>query len=323
MTEQILSRLLGGQSVSGQALSEELGVTRAAVWKQISQLREMGFEIEACGGQGYRLLACPDSLMEPVVQQGLHTAWAGKKIVYLRSVDSTNRYARQLAADGAEQGTLVLADEQTAGRGRRGRGWISPAGEGIFMTLILRPHAHPSHVAVLSLQTALAVARAISRACELDARIKWPNDIVCGGRKVCGMLLEMNADEQSVHDVVAGIGINVHQQAFGGDIAQTASSLDLLTGRTVRRADVVRAFLEEYEAVDALAKAGTDALMQAYRERSATLGQRVQVISATGSFTGTAMDVTDSGSLIVRGDDGKDREVLAADVSVRGLMGYA
>ena len=101
MTEQILSRLLGGQSVSGQALSEELGVTRAAVWKQISQLREMGFEIEACGGQGYRLLACPDSLMEPVVQQGLHTAWAGKKIVYLRSVDSTNRYARQLAADGA------------------------------------------------------------------------------------------------------------------------------------------------------------------------------------------------------------------------------
>ena len=107
MTEQILSRLLCGQSVSGQALSEELGVTRAAVWKQISQLREMGFEIEACGGQGYRLVSCPDSLMEPVVQQGLHTAWAGKKIVYLRSVDSTNRYARQLAADGAEQGTLV------------------------------------------------------------------------------------------------------------------------------------------------------------------------------------------------------------------------
>lgn len=191
------------------------------------------------------------------------------------------------------------------------------------MTLILRPHAHPSHVAVLSLQTALAVARAISRACELDARIKWPNDIVCGGRKVCGMLLEMNADEQSVHDVVAGIGINVHQQVFDGDIAQTASSLDLLTGRTICRADVVRAFLKEYEAVDALAKAGTDALMQAYRERSATLGQRVQVISAAGSFTGTAMDVTDSGSLIVRGDDGKDREVLAADVSVRGLMGYA
>ena len=323
MTEEILSRLLTGEPVSGQTLSETLGVTRAAVWKQIGQLREMGFEIEACGGQGYRLVSVPDSLMAPVIARGLKTKWAGKKIVYLRSVDSTNRYARALAADGAEQGTLVVADEQTAGRGRRGRGWISPAGEGIFMTLILRPQAHPSHVAQLSLQTAMAVARAISRVCEVDARIKWPTDIVCNGRKICGMLLEMNADEQSVHDVVAGIGINVHQKAFEGDVAKTASSLDLLTGKTVCRADVVRAFLEEYEIVDELAKQGNEALMDVYRQHSATLGQRVQVISATGSFTGTAKAVTDSGSLIVTDDDGQDREVLAADVSVRGLMGYA
>ena len=308
MTEEILSRLLTGEPVSGQTLSETLGVTRAAVWKQIGQLREMGFEIEACGGQGYRLVSVPDSLMAPVIARGLKTKWAGKKIVYLRSVDSTNRYARALAADGAEQGTLVVADEQTAGRGRRGRGWISPAGEGIFMTLILRPQAHPSHVAQLSLQTAMAVARAISRVCEVDARIKWPNDI---------------ADEQSVHDVVAGIGINVHQKAFEGDVAKTASSLDLLTGKTICRADVVRAFLEEYEIVDELAKQENEALMDVYRQHSATLGQRVQVISATGSFTGTAKAVTDSGSLIVTDDDGQDREVLAADVSVRGLMGYA
>ena len=159
MTEEILTRLLGGEPVSGQTLSEELGVTRAAVWKQIGQLREAGFDIEACGGQGYRLASVPDSLMAPVIARGLKTRWAGRRIVYLRSVDSTNRYARALAADGAAQGTLVVADEQTAGRGRRGRGWVSPAGEGIFMTLILRPQAHPSHVARLSLQTALAVAR--------------------------------------------------------------------------------------------------------------------------------------------------------------------
>lgn len=319
--ERILERLLAGETVSGQAISAELGVTRAAVWKQIEQLRALGFVIESQGKQGYRLLSCPDSLMAPVIARGLQTRWAGRQIVYLPSVDSTNRRARQLAAEGAPHGTLVIADEQTAGRGRRGRGWISPAGEGVFMSLILRPQSHPSEVARLSMQTALAVALSIAQTTGLDARIKWPNDIVCGGRKVCGMLLEMNADEQAVHDVVAGIGINVHQTQFAPEIAQTASSLDLLSGQRVCRAALVRAFLEAFERTEALAAQG--ALMDAYRARSATLGQRVQVIAPAGSFTGTALEVTDSGSLIVEDEEGQRREVLAADVSVRGLMGYA
>lgn len=319
--ERILERLLAGETVSGQAISAELGITRAAVWKQIEQLRALGFVIESQGKQGYRLLSCPDSLMAPVIARGLQTRWAGRQIVYLPSVDSTNRRARQLAAEGAPHGTLVIADEQTAGRGRRGRGWISPAGEGVFMSLILRPQSHPSEVARLSMQTALAVALSIAQTTGLDARIKWPNDIVCGGRKVCGMLLEMNADEQAVHDVVAGIGINVHQTQFAPEIAQTASSLDLLSGQRVCRAALVRAFLEAFERTEALAAQG--ALMDAYRARSATLGQRVQVIAPAGSFTGTALEVTDSGSLIVEDEEGQRREVLAADVSVRGLMGYA
>ena len=319
--ERILERLLAGETVSGQAISAELGVTRAAVWKQIEQLRALGFVIESQGKQGYRLLSCPDSLMAPVIARGLQTRWAGRQIVYLPSVDSTNRRARQLAAEGAPHGTLVIADEQTAGRGRRGRGWISPAGEGVVMSLILRPQSHPSEVARLSMQTALAVALSIAQTTGLDARIKWPNDIVCGGRKVCGMLLEMNADEQAVHDVVAGIGINVHQTQFAPEIAQTASSLDLLSGKRVCRAALVRAFLEAFERAEALAAQG--ALMDAYRARSATLGQRVQVIAPAGSFTGTALEVTDSGSLIVEDEEGQRREVLAADVSVRGLMGYA
>ena len=319
--ERILERLLAGETVSGQAISAELGVTRAAVWKQIEQLRALGFVIESQGKQGYRLLSCPDSLMAPVIARGLQTRWAGRQIVYLPSVDSTNRRARQLAAEGAPHGTLVIADEQTAGRGRRGRGWISPAGEGVFMSLILRPQSHPSEVARLSMQTALAVALSIAQTTGLDARIKWPNDIVCGGRKVCGMLLEMNADEQAVHDVVAGIGINVHQTQFAPEIEKTASSLDLLSGQRVCRAALVRAFLEAFERTEALAAQG--ALMDAYRARSATLGQRVQVIAPAGSFTGTALEVTDSGSLIVEDEEGQRREVLAADVSVRGLMGYA
>lgn len=255
------------------------------------------------------------------IQDGLGTAWAGREIVYFEEVDSTNRYARALAREGAAHGTLVLADTQTAGRGRRGRGWISPSGSSISMTLILRPDMPPAQVAKLSLLTALATANAIRQATGLDARIKWPNDIVIGGKKVCGMLLEMDATPEKVESIVAGVGINVHQTQFPDEIAHSASSLDLLAGRRVSRSDIVRAFLQEYERAWAL---GDDAMMRAYRERSATIGQRVQVIGLDGAYTGIAQGVTESGSLLVRPDEGGEvREVLAADVSVRGIMGYA
>ena len=255
------------------------------------------------------------------IQEGLGTQWAGREMICIEEVDSTNRYAKALAKEGAAHGTLVLADTQTAGRGRRGRGWISPAGEGIFMSLILRPDVPPAQVARLSLLTALAVANAIGRVTGLDARIKWPNDVVVAGRKVCGMLLEMDATPEKVTSVVAGVGINVHQTQFDSEIAHSASSLDLLAGRRISRAAVVRAFLQEFERASAL---GGEAMMRAYCARSATIGQRVQVIGLNGTYTGTAESVTDSGSLLVRADeDGGVREVLAADVSVRGIMGYA
>ena len=255
------------------------------------------------------------------IQSGLGTQWAGQDIVYFKEIDSTNRYAKKLAGQGAAHGTMVLADTQTAGRGRRGHSWISPAGSSISMTLILRPDVPPAQVAKISLLTALATANAIRRVTGLDVRIKWPNDIVAGGRKVCGMLMEMDATPEKVASVVAGVGINVHQTQFPEEIAHSASSLDLLAGRRISRADIVRAFLQEYERVWAL---GDEAMMRAYCARSATIGQRVQVIGLNGTYTGTAQDVTESGSLLVRADeDGGVREVLAADVSVRGIMGYA
>ncbi len=318
--ERILSRLLGGGTVSGESMARELGVTRAAVFKHIEQLRALGFAIESLARQGYRLSSCPDSLMAPVVARGIETKWAGREIVYYPETDSTNRRARLLAQENAAHGTLVLADSQTAGRGRRGRGWISPAGEGVFMSLLLRPNVHPSQVAKLSLLTALAVAEAIEQETGLDARIKWPNDIVIGGRKVAGLLLEMTADESAVYDVVAGVGINVHQKTFDEEIAHTASSLDLLAGKTFSRAALVRAFLCAFE--EAMALDGGE-MMRRYLLRSATVGQRVQVIALSGTFTGVAKGVTDSGSLLVEDEEGAVREVLAADVSVRGIMGYA
>lgn len=315
----ILARLLPGEAVSGEALARELGVTRAAVWKKIEALREEGFEIESAGRAGYRLLSCPDSLLPAVVRYGLATAWAGREIEYHETLPSTNRLARQRAAEGAPEGFLVLAETQTEGRGRRGRGWITPPGEAVAMSLLLRPRAHPSKVAALSLLTALAAAEAIEEATGLPARIKWPNDIVIRGKKVSGILLEMDADEERVRSVVCGVGINAHQRAFPEELRETASSLDLLSGETVSRAALVRAFLRRMEADRPLC--GTDGFWAAYRARSATLGQEVRVVAPEGSFTGRARAVTQSGALLVE-TEGGTREVLAGDVSVRGLMGY-
>jgi len=253
------------------------------------------------------------------ILSGLETTWAGCEIAYFEETDSTNRQARMLAKDGAKHGTLVIADTQSAGRGRRGRGWISPAGEGVFMSLIVRPNEQPSQVAKMSLTLALAVGRAIEQVTGLDARIKWPNDIVIDGRKVCGLLLEMDATAEKVESIVAGVGINVHQTQFDEEIAHTASSLDLLAGKRVSRSAIVRAFLAEFERAMALAD---EAMMDAYRARSATIGQTVQVIGLNGTYTGTAKGITQSGTLLVELETGEVREVLAADVSVRGVMGY-
>ena len=321
LTDAVLEKLMTEESCRGEALSRELGVTRAAVWKQIEKLRALGFGIESSPKDGSRLVFVPDSVRPPVLRRGLDTKWAGCEITYFPQCDSTNRIARQMAQQGAPHGALVITDEQTAGRGRRGRSWVSPSGESVMMTVVLRPQEHPSRVALVSLSVALAVAEAIEEASGVGTRIKWPNDIVSGGRKVCGMLLEMDADEQCVHSIAAGIGINVHQQAFDGEIAGTASSLDLLSGRTLSRADVVRAFLRALERAEAQRAAGT--LMEAYRARSATLGRRVRVIGVQESFEGEALEVTESGSLLVKDENGMVREVLAGDVSVRGLMGYA
>ena len=319
MQDLLLARLLAGETIRGEAFAREQGVTRAAVWKQVAALRAAGFEIGTSEG-GYRLLSCPDSLRPPVVRRGLDTRWAGCEIDWQPSVDSTNRRARAAAQAGAPHGALFLADEQTAGRGRRGRGWLTPAGEAVAMSLVLRPEAHPSRVAALSLLTALAAAEAVRDAADLPARIKWPNDVVCRGKKVAGILLEMEADEERVHFVVAGVGINVAQRAFPEELRETASSLSLLAEKPVSRADVVRAFLRRMEADWTLWETG--GLMEAYRGLSATIGGRVLVAGAAERFEGEALDVTEEGALRVRRADGRVTEVLAGDVSVRGLMGY-
>ena len=318
--DEILTALLPGEVVSGEKMSESLGITRTAVWKKVTALRERGFEIESVGRKGYRLIRSPDVLMAPLISAGLGTKWAGHPVICHECVDSTNRVLKQMAINGAGHGTLVLANEQTGGRGRRGRGWLTPKDTSIAMSLLLRPEIPPARVALLSLAASVAVAKGIEQVTGLPARIKWPNDIVVNGKKVCGILLEMEANEQSVSYVVAGAGINVHILEFPEEIRETATSLDLECGHPVSRVKTVQAVMRAAEETEQMLRQGT--FMSVYEQYSATMGRPVSVQAVGETFTGTAERIKEDGVLVVRTASGELREVMAGDVSVRGLMGY-
>ena len=248
MKAKILAALREAEGyVSGQELCERFGVSRTAVWKAINQLKKDGYEIEAVQNRGYRIVGTPDILSENELSSIRKTDWIGKKIYYYDETDSTNVRASRLAEEGAEHGTLVVADQQDAGKGRRGRGWSSLPGTGIFMTLILKPELNPSNASMLTLVAAMAVAKGITRCTGMEAKIKWPNDIVINGKKVVGILTEMSAQMDYVNHIVVGIGINVNNESFPEEIAQNATSLLLQSGKRVNRAALIEAVWEEFE----------------------------------------------------------------------------
>ncbi len=229
--------------VSGQQLCEQFGVSRTAVWKAINQLKEDGYQIEAVSHKGYRLLESPDILSESEILSRLTTDWAGRTLHYFNETGSTNIDAKRYAEEGEPHGTTVVANTQSAGRGRRGRLWQSPAGSAIYMTIMLKPQFVPDKASMLTLVMALSVADAIVEATGLAAGIKWPNDIVVNKKKVCGILTEMNAELDYIQYVVIGVGINVNNncpEEFPEEIRQTATSLKIESGMQI----YLEAFLE-------------------------------------------------------------------------------
>lgn len=309
--------------VSGQELCNKFGVSRTAVWKAINQLKENGYEIEAVQNKGYHLLSAPD-VMDSTELESIHaTDWAGCEIYYFDSIDSTNTKAKELAEEGHPSGTLVVADRQTAGKGRRGRSWESPTGIGIFMTLMLKPEINPNNASMLTLVAAMATTRAIRRVTGVPAMIKWPNDIVMNGKKVCGILTEMSAQFDYINHIVIGIGINVHNEEFPEEIAQTASSLFLESGQHIHRASLIEAFLEEFENVYAeyLKTEDMEGLQKEYDTMLVNRGRQVRVLDPKEPFEGKAMGITKKGELIV--DTWESRKLVSSgEVSVRGIYGY-
>lgn len=309
--------------VSGQDLCNKFGVSRTAVWKAIKQLKEAGYEIEAVPNKGYHIVSAPDLMNKVELESIRNTTWAGQEIYYYDVTDSTNIRAKELAEEGHPGGTLVVADRQEAGRGRRGRSWDSPSGTGIFMTLLLKPEMNPNHASMLTLVAAMAVARAISKCAGTEALIKWPNDIVIGGKKICGILTEMSAQFDFINHIVIGIGINVHNEHFPEEIAETAGSILLQTGKRIRRAELIEQILEQFEHYYAIFMETEDlsGLVKEYNSILVNMNKSVRVLDPKEPFEGKAMGITKKGELIV--DTWESRKMVSSgEVSVRGLYGY-
>ena len=323
-------RETGENPVSGQMICEKFGVTRQAVWKNISQLKENGYDIESVSNKGYRLISEPDILYGPDIESRMSENCICKSVECYQSIDSTNTRAKQLAESGAEEGTLIVADRQTAGKGRRGRSWSSESNIGIYMSLIVRPSISPASVSGLTLISALALAKAIKSVCGVESHIKWPNDIVIGKKKICGILTEMSSEMNYIHYAVVGIGINANTQKFPDDIADKASSIMLESGKKVDRAELIAVTMELFggyyqKFVEA---ESLEPFIEEYNEILANRDKEVRIlygmledVDKNKTECGIAKGIDSDGALIVETSDGI-RKVVSGEVSVRGIDDY-
>ena len=349
-----------GSFVSGQQLCETLGVSRTAVWKIIKKLKEDGYPIEAVTNKGYRLLSVEgkDLFNKEELERRLQTRWAGRPLIFSEETGSTNADIFRLSEQDYPQGTLAVTSKQTAGKGRRGRTWISPPDVNVYMSILLRPDFKPETAPMLTLVMALAVNRACEElygkgagAVELLADgaekrsdgagqsadgaeacrfgIKWPNDIVVSAgdgswRKICGILTEMRMEEKEIRDIVIGIGINVNQAEFPEEIRETAGSLALALGHPVSRANLtaeVWKYFEEYYEVFEQARS-LSPLWEVYERALVNRGKKVRVLDPESPYEGIALGINEEGELLVKPDDDSEvRQVGTGEVSVRGVMG--
>lgn len=313
-----------GDYVSGQEICGRFGVSRTAVWKAVGQLKQEGYQINAVQNRGYLLTEEQELFGQHELESRMDTKWAGHPLNCYDVLGSTNLQAKLDAENGAGHGALIVADMQTAGRGRRGRSWTSPPGINVYYSLILKPEIIPDKAAMLTPLMSLAVAEGIRRTCGLNAMIKWPNDVVINGKKVCGILAEMSVERDFIHYVVIGVGVNVGLQEFPEEIAATATCLQQECGENVPRAmllvNIMHAFEEYYEVF--LEREDLSGLTDLYGGLLVNNNREVRVLDPQGEYQGTARGINELGELLVERADGSVTAVYAGEVSVRGFYGY-
>ncbi|MCK9298988.1 biotin--[acetyl-CoA-carboxylase] ligase [Methanoculleus sp. YWC-01] len=304
--------------VSGEWIAEQLGVTRSAVWKQIRELRRLGYSISSSRAEGYRLETKTDRLLPYEIRKQLRTRVIGRQIRHFDSTASTSWVAKKLADETDPEklhGMVIIAEEQTGGVGRLGRAWVSPAG-GIWATILLKPKIPLDHLFMITMAGSVAIARAIRKEYGISALIKWPNDIFIGDKKVAGLLLELSAEADDVHYALLGLGIdaNVSLDELSSNLRDTVTTLQAEVGHTVDRVALLARVLREFELrYQQLEDAEYDSIIREWKSLSLTLDHRVAIKTVNKTFTGEAIDIDAHGALIIRKDNGKVERVIAGD----------
>ncbi len=313
-----------GSFLSGEEMAAALGISRAAVWKQVKRLRGQGYEIEAVTNVGYRMVACPDTLDVYAIKQLLGNHPWRDTITVLECVDSTNSLAKVQALQAAPHGSVYMADEQTGGRGRLGRSFISPRGEGLYFSLLLRPDCRPAELPHITAMVAVAACNALEEVCSVRPQIKWTNDLLLGEKKIGGILTELTAEWESetLSSLVIGIGINCNQRTFPEELRDKATSLKLQLGHSIDRQRLAVALIEQLHRMSQELFTQRDAWMARYAGDCITIGRLVRIHRGETVKSAIAIGINSNGALLVRYDSGETGVVVAGEVSVRGEHGY-
>lgn len=312
--------------ISGEQLSLGLGVSRTSIWKYVKKLKEDGYKIDSSTRKGYKLIDIPDALYPSEIKRLINTKIIGKELIFLDSIDSTNSYGKKISESDFMEGTVIITEEQTAGRGRLGREWVSPKGNGVYLSIMLKPDIKPIQATQITIIAAYAVAKTIRDVFKLNALIKWPNDIVINGRKVCGILTEMGAEIDIVNYLIVGIGVNanIEEKQLSDYDLNTATSLRIELGERIDRKALLSQILTNFEKLylNFINKPDISGIIDKYKRISATIGKEVRLISNKDEIYGEAIDVNALGQLVVKTDTGEIKEIISGEVSVRGVYGY-
>lgn len=304
--------------ISGQKISEWLGVSRTAIWKHIAELKKEGYEIEGIQKRGYRLVSKPNNIKPHDIRANLNTKTIGQTIHFYDIVESTQEIAHQLAREGAQEGTVVIAEQQSKGRGRLGRKWESPKGTGIWMSIIVRPNIPPFQAPQLTLLTAVAIVQAIQQVTNLQPEIKWPNDILINGKKLVGILTELQAEADIIQAIIIGVGINVNTKLFPEELQNKATSLLLENnGQEVERAALIRAIFQQFEKLyEEYLQHGFKPIKLLWESYNISIGKYITAKTLSEEIKGYAKGITDEGVLLVEDDFGNVHEIYSADIDI-------